>query len=236
MYDENISYSEHLWNSFVIDGCKLKNLTKLLQDRIGNVTFSGEFVHGVSRQFETVGDLIDYENPRSKQIRQISLHASSDDRSQSVIIVFFCAWGFPAIAITLDVCEKVVFILLDEIKDVIRGMRPWYDVLSRCLILYSLGISWLFTLIGIFWFKGYIQGVIGTFDADSRELIIRLILTLSTPVMWFAIYKLLVFVFPPTVFAIGQGKARFNRMKWRHAVLVSVILGLIFFVMKLVIN
>ena len=236
MYDQNIHYSEHLWNSFVIDGGKLKNLTNLLQNRIGNVTFSADFVHGVSRRFETVGDLIDYENPKSKEIRNISLHAKSDDLKTSAMILFFRASGLPAIAIRLDVREIVLFKLLDEIKDVIRGMRPWYDVLSRNPVLYSCGNSLLFPLIGVFWFKGYLQEVIGTFEDGSGGRIFRLILALSTLLMWFLFYKLLVFVFPPTVFAIGQGKARFNRMKWRHGLLVSVILGLIFFVMKLVIN
>ena len=236
MFDQNIRYSKTLWHAFVIDDYKLKNLTKLLQDQVGNVTLSADCVHGFSYRFETVGDLIDYENPKSKEIHSISLHAKSDDYSKSVMIVFHRALSSPAIGISLNGCENALPKLLDEIQDVIGGMRPWYDVLSRFPIVYGFGITVLFALIGIFRFKGYISGIIETFEDESREHIFRLILYFSTMLMWFPFYKLLVFVFPPTVFAIGQGKERFNRMKWFHGIIASFIIGLIFFVMKLVIN
>ena len=175
MYDQTIHYSKTLWNAFVVDDCKLKNLTKLLQDRIGDVTFSAEFVHGVSRRFETVGDLIDYENPKSKEILNICLHAESDDLKTSARISFLRASGSPAISISLDACEIVLFKLLDEIQDVIRGMRPWYDVVSRYPSVYSLVIACFGVLIGgIFWIEEieeYIKGVIGTFEDVSRRRI-----------------------------------------------------------------
>ena len=190
----------------------------------------------VSYTFETVGGLIDYENPKSKEIRSIGLHAKSDDYSKSAMVLFHNALGSPAIAISLNVCQSALPTLLDEIQDVIRGMRPWYDVLSRAPHVYSFGIIVLFMVMEIFWFKGYIPGIIETFQDESRERIFRFIVIFSTALMWFPFYKLLGFVLPPTVFAIGQGKERFNRLKWFHGFIVTIIISLIFFVMKLVIN
>ena len=235
MFDRNIDYSKTLNHAFVVDGYKLKNLTKLLQDQIGNVTFCVNFAHGVSYTFETVGDLIDYENPKSKEIRSIGLHAKSDDYSKSAMVLFHGALGSPAIAISLNVSQNVVPILLDEIQDVIRGMRPWYDIFSRFPHLYSIGIAVLFVLMGTYRLKGYISGIIRPFeDENTVHLVLRLIALCFIGLAWFAFYKMLVFVLPSVVFSIGQGKERFNRLKWFHGIIVTsiigLIIGLIFFV------
>ena len=148
------------------------------------------------------------------------------------MVLFGNELGSPTIAISLDVSQNELPILLDEIQDVIRGMRPWYDVLSRFPAGYSFGLI----VLCAFWFHRYILEIIEAFEDESRERIFRLILSFSPMLMWFLFYKLLVLVLPSAVFAIGQGKERFNRLKWFHRFIVTIIISLIFFVMKLVIN
>ena len=156
-----------------------------------------------------------------------TLDARSGEHSKVVMITFYRIAGSPTITIYLFGCENILPKLQEEIHDVIGGMRPWYDVLSRFPIGYSLGIAVLVALIGIFWVNGYILGIIGTFGDENREHIFRLILCVFIVSIWFPVYKLLVFVFPPTVFAIGQGEARFNRMKWFHNIIAAFVISLI---------
>lgn len=237
MFDRNIDFSKTLWQAFVVDECKLKNLTKLLQKQIGVVNFSVDFVHGVSYRFETLGELIDYENPKSKEIRRISVHATSDDYSKSASVFFHNGIGLPAVAISLKVSQDTLLTLLDEIQDVIRGMRPWYNVLSYLPGVYSCGLALLFAFMGLFRSREYISRIIGTFEFENETgeyLILRLIVMLSAALLWFPFYKMLVFAFPSKFFVIGQGKERFNRLKWFHGFIMTFIISSIFFVMKLV--
>ena len=236
MFDRNINFSKTLGQSFVIDEHNLKKLTKLLQDQIGNVAFIVNFAGGVDYRFETVEELLDYENPKSKEIRSIGLHAGSDDRSKSAMVFFHGSLGSPSISINLKVRQNIVSILIEEIQDVIRGMRPWYDVFARFPQFYSIPIPVLFVLMAMYRLKGHISGIIGSFEDEITEhVILRLIALCFVGLTWFAFYKLLVFVLPSIVFSIGQGKERFNRLKWFHGIIATFIIGLIirliFFVM-----
>lgn len=238
MFDKNIKYSSTLWQAFVIDGRKLKRLVKLLEHQIGSATFSVDFAHNVSYRYETVEELLNYENAKSKEIERISIHAKSDDYSKSAVVLFHKAMGVPSVAISLEVSHDALRTLLDEIHDMIRGMRPWYDGLARWPYLYSLVITALVMVMEIPWFteymKEYISGTTENFAGETRDMILALCALLFAGVMWWSFYNLLRFVFPSSVYAIGQGKDRFNRMKWFHGIILTVTIALVFFVMTLV--
>jgi hypothetical protein len=125
-YDMNVRYSKNLIQAFVAGDSGLKKLTELLQDRIGTVEIRAGYADGFSRDFETINDLIAYENPKSKEIHRVRLNACSEDSSKSATIDLPSSSG-RGIAIDLTAPEDVVSKLREDTLDIIAGMRPWYD-------------------------------------------------------------------------------------------------------------
>ena len=121
-------YSKELSHAFVVSPDELKKLVELLQKRIGEVDISVKCADDFSREFNTVKELIAYENPKPKRIRSIRLGARSDDYSKSATIVFRDHFFFRS-GISIDATgrEDVVSRLKEEILDVVAGMCPWYN-------------------------------------------------------------------------------------------------------------
>lgn len=227
-----VQYSKRFSHAFVIDGSKLKKLTELLKNRVSNVSVSAGCVDGMSYEFKTVEDLIAYENPKSKKIVSIKLYAESEDFSRSARISFV-SQGFPTgILIEVTGNEDIISRLRDEILDIIKGTRPLYDMLSRFPYGYSAGIGILIGLIVRIYLKRYLTE---TFEEEA-ENIARLLMYASTLLIMYPVYKLLCFCFPKGCFAIGQGKSRFNSLKWFRGIIATLIISSIFFIMRYILN
>ena len=71
----NVNYSEELPQAFVVGPDEIRELVELLDKRIGKVSISADCLDKIQREFTTVKDLIEYENPKSKRICRIYLTA-----------------------------------------------------------------------------------------------------------------------------------------------------------------
>ena len=125
----DVHYSDKLKHAFVIRDSELKKLTRLLQDRIGKVDILAHCADGFYREFETVKDLITYENPKSKEICRIRLRARANDGSKSATIDFSDA-SWEGISIDCTGGEDDVSKFKEKTLDIIAGMRPWYNMLT----------------------------------------------------------------------------------------------------------
>ena len=137
----NVHYSKTLLHAFVAGASELKKLTDLFQNHIGKVDIRADCADGFSREFETVGDLIAYENPKPKEICRICLNAHSDDFSKSATIDFrdfsdlvYSYWFTSpprGVSINFTASEDIVSKLKERTQDVIVGMRPRYHMIHR---------------------------------------------------------------------------------------------------------
>ena len=202
----NVHYSKELSHAFVVSPDGLKKLVELLQKRIGKVDISANCADDLSRECKTLKDLIDYENPKPKEINSIHLRARSDDYSKSITIVFRKFPRFSSgISIDANGREDVVSRLKEDILDIVAGMRQWYSVMHRVNFFYVFFISWL--ILGIIRILSYIS----VLALESKWVTALLILSIPLLVLSFFSNKLRDFFFPPITFAIGQGEARFKR-------------------------
>ena len=225
----NVKYSKNLTQAFIAGPSELTKLTELLQDRIGKVEIHADCADNLSRQFETVDDLISYENPKSKEIRCIHLRVSSNHILDSSSIVLPSTDG---ISIQFTESEDVVSVIRDDILDILAGMRPWYNMLSlinsypapvftyfvACLVALSVDL-WLYEYSSKIGVAGIIMGLICVI-----------------PAILFLLHKLFNFLFPLQVFTIGQGELRFKDKEWvRWGVVIgfpiSLAAGLIIWLM-----
>lgn len=211
-------YSEELSHAFVVRPDELKKLVELLQKRIGKVDISADCVDKIEREFDTLKELITYENSKSKRIRRIHLSARSDNYSKSATIVFRDSF-LMGVSINVNGREDVVSRLKEDILDIVAGMRSWYGVIHRVNFFYVFLISWLILL--IIRILSYISALALKFKWVPVDEILTSLAAL--PQGWLAILAILLivlgifsnnlrdFFFPPIIFAIGQGEARFKR-------------------------
>lgn len=225
----NVSYSKILPHAFVVDGCQLKKLTKLLQDHFDKVEIRVDCADDFSREFRTVDDLINYENPKSKKICRLRLSARSDDHSQSATITFpdFSKRG---ILVDFISSEDSVYTLQRNTLDIITGMCPWYSILARINSPY--GFSFVFAIMYV------ALRVMSLFVYKVQNIIVPLIVFILTLMIVILLSKLCQFLFPPAAFKIGQGKSRFKvkeRIQWGIVIssLVSLATGLIIWLITL---
>lgn len=222
----DVHYSDHLEHAFVVSPDHLKKLVELLQNRIGKVDISADCIDKIERKFNTVKDLIAYENSKSKEIRRVYLRTRSDDYSKSATIVFRDAFLLEA-RVSIDIVgrEDVVSRLKEKILDIIGGIRPWYGVMHHVNFFYVFLISWL--ILFIIRILSYISALALKLKWVPVDEILTslaelprgwlLILSIFSVVLAFFSNKLRDFFFPPTVFTIGQGEARFKykeRFQW----------------------
>ena len=241
-------YSEELPQAFVVGPEELKKLVDQLQKRIGEISISADCIDNIQREFSTVKDLIDYENPKSKRICRIYLSARSEDYSKSATIAFRESPSFSGgVSLNITAREDVVVRLKDKILDIVEGTCRWYNPLTRFDLASAThwGIYWLFVfaviiLIGFLAFKfGLIsddkEGIerrdqIRAFIMFPSFIVVILCFTfLSKPFKW---------LFPSGVFTIGQGKSRFEtlkRVQWSVvAFAVSLTAGLVIWIIQVI--
>ncbi len=227
-----VTYQKLLSHTFVIDEDKLKKLIKLLQDLIGNVRFQVSTYDGITSNFEAADDLIAHENPKSKKIERINLHATSDDSSRQILIMI----SEFNILINVTANEDDISKIADRIQDIFAGMRPWYDVLARYENWVSVGIAILVTFVGLLSFKEYISLILKKVEELERYALSLLMMIFPIYSLSFASHKLFMACFPHGVFAIGQGHSRFKRLQWVHGFMATFLISLFFFMITLVIN
>lgn len=222
VYDMNVNYSEELSQAFVVGPNELKKLVELLQKRIGKVSISADCIDKIQREFTTVKDLIDYENPQSKRICRIYLSAR-EGFEKSATIAFRDSSSFSGgVSLSITAREDVVLRLKDKMLDIVEGTRPWYNLLARSDLATPSGL--------IFYFLFFlVVSVLSTFIAFKFGLIsnskeetefedqLGAFISLTSiifVIVYFTFFsKVLKWLFPLAVFTIGQGKSQFKSLK-----------------------
>ena len=216
----DVHYSKELPQTFVIGSSELEEVVALLEEHIGGVYIRVECADDLSRDFETVQELIAYRNPKSKEILRIYISALSDNHSKSALIAFVhSTWS--GILIRCKGPEDTVSRLKENILDIIAGMRSWYNIVYN--FKFSMTISLIFgTIIGLcipsaLGYKVGEIGEVGLITFLRGVAPISLIAAITFVLFWFLLQKPYKYLFPKAVFVIGQGKSRFEhqqRVRW----------------------
>ena len=228
----NAEYSNILKQAFVVGPSELKKLTNLLQDSIGEVKITAGCADGISRDFETVDSLINYENPKAKEIRNVRLFAVNQRSGVDLLAMVDCGRSFRGIDINFTGSEDMVSRLREKTLDILIGTRPWYSALS-----YIHFGSMFVILLG--WFIWHIVWRYQSVIIENVSPILGGLIVLALSVMlWFGGNRLGDYLFPYAVFRIGQGGSRFKnteRFQWGVVIcfIVSLATGLIIWLITL---
>ena len=237
----NVKYSKCLRQGFIVGPTELTKLNELLQNHFDRVKIYTDCADDFSRPFATVDDLINYENPKSKEIYGIRFMAESSDYSKSATI-FLASVSKGGMSIELVEEEEVASRLGAQILDILTGMRSWYNIFVR---IDFTNLSFYMSL-SCLWILSLVLSVSGRLKFEEEKSF-AMITPLFVPYgFWFVCIAVLFLngneirdvFFPPAVFKIGQGKSRFEDKEWiRRGVAiglpVSLVAGLIIWLITL---
>jgi hypothetical protein len=221
--------------SFVLNADDLRRLAISFATCIGPPEFEVECSDGITRSFDSVEAVANYDNPVSKQIQAIRIRAFSENMKEQVSLAMTAGGPHSTFFLSLEGSEEHVRELKEAIDDRVAGMKPWYSWLTRisfmsigffgCLAAYVA----LLLLIAFGMLRGNSPPKSAPQDARSIAIAILVVLGALGVALgggWL-LDRLRNIAFPEATFAIGQGEERFRhqeRVRW--VVLVGFIVSL----------
>jgi hypothetical protein len=205
-----VNRTESLTQAYILDSSELEKLCSRLQNWL--VKFSFETTHrdSLKREFASLEELIQFENPPNKDIKTLRISGYSKDLNTRLWLKFDKD-QFRNIYISIEGDEEPAIAINEIVEERIAAIRPWYAVLAQPAIFFIVATLFLLVwLLFIAWSlltgrlsrEGFTQSFTNT--SVWGWIIPFLLGTVTTQV----IEKARQFVFPMGVFAIGQGAKR----------------------------
>lgn len=124
-----ISRNEYSRRPFVLTPQDLSALMNIL-GRLGDVTSSIDCSDGLTRKFETIESLLQYDNLPSQQIRELSMSSRGKDLT-AWASVSLANQPFSNFRLHLEGPEEVIAGINHDLEARLSGMNPWYAVVTR---------------------------------------------------------------------------------------------------------
>lgn len=221
--------SERLFVPVVLWGEDIKKLHAALTKFGDSVTYEIECADHLTRELD-FKKLIEYENPPSKAIRSLKVHARKKDEFDRYATITIADELFSTVDLSFNGPESEVEKLNDAIGDILAGMRPWYRWLTRFSFFIGLGVFcfllWCLGLVGeaILRYRGQAGNAKGEMFSWSTSVAIALLACIIAS----ALDKSKNYVFPRVTFAIGQGDRRYrNRDSVRWVIVFGLLVGIL---------
>jgi hypothetical protein len=226
------STNEELDNAFVLRAEVLSQIWALLAEKVGPVLADIYCSDRITRDYVTSEALLKYENPPGRSIQRLDLYARRADKS------FYARISLrgerkPLVRIEADGEEQGVTNLRDTLLDIFAGTKPWYSSVSHSdgissaiafFTVFGTSVMLLFLLFG-----RTVEGQSTTVLVGSLPLLVASIVAIVVVSLGsaYAMPKLVNRWFPRAVFAIGQGKARYERLeRFQWVVLIGFLVSL----------
>lgn len=224
----NSTYYETFKSAFMADEPELRKIAELLTKRIGSIDITASCLDNVNRSFNSLNELMAYQNPKTQEIFRIQFSARSEDRSRSATIELS---GRPSHAITINITARddVVTKLRSEVLTTLEGMHVWYNGLVQvdftrvATATYSIAV---FAILLVGWRVSYLdESIVAGFRLTLKSWATFLLaLPLTLMALGAVVNRIRNHLFPEAVFLIGQGV---KRQKTLSYVQWTVVVGLV---------
>jgi hypothetical protein len=213
---------------FVLTGDAVRKIHEILS-AVGDPRFSAECADGLERSFETVDELLAYENPERKEIKKLRVTAFSSTPGGSRALLSLSSKPWYNVHLSLEASEGMAETLNERLVDEVTGLRPWYALLART------DFTWL--LLGIY------AIVWGSLILPSRwprvsqgsmwsGILIGVGVGLLPQVLGVVLNRVRARYYPTGTFALGHGATRHHNKETVRTVIImgfviSIVAGLI---------
>ena len=222
---------------FILNPHTLKKLINIFQNhemKVVNIEAlcSGYILH----KFESLDELLQYENPKNNEILAIDLFfiSTNPDQEGSAKLNFIGGFGGSIVKMSIEASNNYILPLKKNIDDVLSGIRPRYHFLtpSRLALLIGFSLGILLVIVGQLWVYEFIKTLFNIEKSNKiSEYIIQAVLSIIIliPISYFSA-PVISYLFPRGVFAIGQGASRFEFqqkvLKWIIGIFTSILLAI----------
>ena len=214
-----VTFDFEIKSAFVLRRDAVSRVWRILES-IGAVSATAHCADNARRKFESLSQLLAFDNARAKEIRSLQFSATSEDLNRRADVAFGGRFTSTPISVTLSASEDgEILQTYEELKDTIDGTRSWYSLISRVDIgtglLVSLGVLWFVVRIAVGEPPGPRIGV----GLGQAVLLTALLLGILGVVGFFGwvLLRLHAKYFPRAFFALGQGAERYqvdDKMRW----------------------
>ena len=217
------NFDRTIYQAFILDEEKVKSLSKILHNRVGEASISTICADDATRRFESVDKFLEYENARDRRIISLSLHSYSKDRASEengkIGITYSTKYKYMPISISVEGPEEWASITMRQLVEVVEGSRPWYSRISKVDE---------FILMGLF--AAILCFLLIRAEAISSPpgfIEIFSLLGLGFVPAWGMKYVIR-YLFPSGVYLIGQEKARNETRRTMRWTVIALIFGGVF--------
>ena len=214
-----VKFDFEIKSAFVLRRDAVSRVWRILES-IGAVSATARCADDARREFESLSQLLAFDNARAKEISSLQFLAMSEDGKRYANVAFGDQRISTTISVTLSAPEEgEILQTYEELKDSIDGTRTWYSFISRVDIgtafVASLAVLWFVVRIAVgdppeprigvglgraVWMTVQSMGLLG-------------VIGLFGWVLW----RLHARYFPRAFFALGQGAERYqvdDKMRW----------------------
>jgi hypothetical protein len=235
------SRDEVLTGSFVLTPHDLSGLHDHLRKWITNFSFKTDNQDSLSREFSTLKDLLQFENPPQKNILSLRILGYSTDFKTKFSIVF-SGEASRNISISIAGDEEAVASMSASFDETLAAVRPWYSLLGQAnFYAITYAIVLVPAAVIVFSVAFGIVKLTSSRPVDAVYVMYSVMKGLSLgmlpPILGFVFHQIQRKVFPMGVFAIGQGAKRHKDRETIRTVVVvaftvslvsSIVAGLLF--------
>ena len=219
--DAKVNKSET--RTFVINKEHIKNIWELLQSRIGSTTITIVCADDIEREYDTWKKFTLFDNSKSKQIKELAIHAQSEDYAKQASINFSSSIS-SQVYMRIKASEQVVVRLNSDIKDILDNTNPWYAKFVKIDFFYIIMFAFGVGIMNFYISHPEVNTNNKSEGNDALAILILLFIISAVIVVSLLLNKLRSRYFPTSVFAIGKGMDRYQfdeKIRW------TVIMGFI---------
>lgn len=180
------------------------------------------------RDFDNVGQLIAYDNAKSRRITYITIHSAKDKRD--VFMTMGNTLVFQSMSVQVEGLgedEEKVFRVLEKLETTFEGMTPWYKWITKTSFPFLVMVfSAAVVLIGF----GIIivRGEAHKISWDNTFALPAVLAGMMIALMGISVETVKNYFFPKIDFALGQGAQRHKNMEVvRMGVIIAFFINIV---------
>jgi hypothetical protein len=218
-----------LKNAFVLKESDVSKIWTLIGEHNDIVKATVSCSDKIKRTFSSHKEVIELENPRSREIIGIEFAGNTNNFQQRAVIEVQSS--HPPIRLWIEGEEQFVSHTLSALNDLIDGMKPWYSFIARTDLFFVLP-----PLAALMFIVRFVARYSGP-DKPRQEMDLThalyfsmtiILIMIGVPLLTWLLNMVRARLFPIGAFRIGQGKERFALLeKWQWLAIPGFIVSVI---------
>jgi hypothetical protein len=222
-----LSRSNFETRAFVLNWASLKKLHSSIAERFPKVIITAKCVDKLDREFASLKELDDFNNPARAAIIELKIAGKDFERDQRFSIVLSNERR-SNVWVLLDAEEEDAIVLNNLATDTIESLRPWYAWIARADWYWLVFVVWLGTQLALMVFKLALAGdkiitftFLGSSTTTGKEVLQSFLITFIQLAFGLLLNSVRDRFFPIGFFAIGQGELRHSSAEVIRTVLIA---------------